>query len=49
VARELRKFRSRVRGAAPNDAVGPVMQAMSMTIDPSNIDHLAAYVHSLPR
>jgi cytochrome c oxidase subunit II len=49
VARELRKFRSRVRGTAPNDPVGPIMQAMSMTIDPANIDHLAAYVHSLPR
>jgi len=49
VARQLRKFRSRVRGTAPNDPVGPIMQSMSMTIDPANIDHLAAYVHSLPR
>lgn len=49
VARQIRKFRSRVRGAAPNDPVGPIMGAMSLTIDPANIGHLAAYVHALPR
>lgn len=49
VARQLRKFRSRVRGVAPNDPTGPIMQAMSMSIAPDNIDHLAAYVHTLPR
>jgi hypothetical protein len=25
------------------------MQAMSLTIPPENVDHLAAYVHSLTR
>jgi cbb3-type cytochrome c oxidase subunit III len=48
VARQLRKFRSRVRGTAAGDPIGPVMQAMSLTIAPENIDALAAYVHALP-
>jgi len=48
-ARQLRKFRSRIRGTAPNDPVGPIMQAMSMTVTPENIDHLAAYLHALPQ
>jgi cytochrome c553 len=49
VAAQLRKFRAGVRGQAPGDPVGPVMQAMSLTVPPENIDHLAAYVHSLSR
>ena len=46
---QLRKFRSGVRGKAPNDPVGPVMQAMSMTIPADAVDDLAAYVHSLTK
>jgi hypothetical protein len=37
-----------VRGTAAGDPIGPVMQAMSLTIAPENIDALAAYVHALP-
>lgn len=47
VAAQLRKFRAGVRGTVQGDAVGPIMQAMSLTVAPENIDHLAAYVHSL--
>lgn len=49
VAGQIRKFRAGIRGAVPGDPVGPVMQAMSMTIQPENVHHLAAYVHSLSR
>jgi cytochrome c553 len=49
VAAQLRKFRAGVRGTVQGDPVGPIMQAMSMTIPAENIDHLAAYVHSLSR
>lgn len=49
VAAQLRKFRAGIRGTAPGDPVGPIMQAMSLTIAPENIDHLAAYVHTLSR
>ncbi len=49
VARQLQKFRSGVRGAAPGDTVGPIMQAMAQTIQPEEIDHVAAYVHTLPK
>ena len=44
VASQIRKFRAGVRGTVAGDTVGPIMQAMSMTIQPENIDHLAAYV-----
>ena len=46
---QLRKFRSGVRGKAPNDPVGPIMQTMSMTIPADAVDDLAAYVHSLSK
>jgi cytochrome c oxidase subunit II len=49
VALQLRKFRSGVRGKAEGDTVGPVMQAMSMAIQPETIDDLAAYVHNLQK
>jgi cytochrome c553 len=49
VAAQLRKFKAGVRGTVPGDTVGPIMQAMSLTIPPENVDHLAAYVHSLTR
>jgi cytochrome c oxidase subunit II len=49
VARQVRKFRSGIRGKAPRDTVGPIMQATSMAIDPANIEALAAYVRTLPR
>jgi cytochrome c553 len=49
VAAQLRKFKAGLRGAVPGDTVGPIMQAMSLTIPAENVDHLAAYVHSLSR
>ena len=49
VERQLRKFRAGVRGKAAGDPIGPVMQAMSMTLQPGEIGDIAAYVHSLPR
>ena len=47
VAAQIRKFRSGIRGKVPGDTVGPIMQAMSLAIQPENINHLAAYAHSL--
>jgi cytochrome c553 len=49
VARQLQKFRAGIRGAAPGDTVGPIMQAMAQTIQPEEIDHVAAYVHTLAK
>ncbi len=49
VAAQLRKFRAGIRGTAPGDPVGPIMQAMSMAIPPENVNHLAAYVHTLSK
>jgi cytochrome c553 len=49
VAAQLRKFRAGIRGTVTGDSIGPVMQAMSLTIAPENINHLAAYVRSLPK
>jgi cytochrome c553 len=49
VAAQLRKFKAGVRGTVQGDTVGPIMQAMSLTVPPENVDHLAAYVHSLSR
>lgn len=49
VALQLRKFRSGIRGGAPGDALGPIMAAMSMAVQPDVVDDIAAYVHSLPR
>lgn len=49
VAAQIRKFKAGVRGAVQGDTVGPIMQAMSLTIPPENVDHLATYVHSLSR
>ena len=49
VARQIGKFRARVRGATPGDTIGPTMAAMSMAIQPDAIDDLAAYIHSLSR
>jgi cytochrome c oxidase subunit 2 len=49
LARQLRKFQAGVRGKAAGDSVGPIMQAMSATIDPSKIDAVATYVHNLPK
>jgi cytochrome c553 len=46
---QLKKFRSGIRGKAPNDPVGPIMQTMSMTIPADAVDDLAAYVHSLSK
>ena len=46
---QLKKFRAGVRGKAPNDTVGPIMQTMSMTIPADAVDDLAAYVHSLTK
>jgi cytochrome c553 len=48
IARQLRKFRAGVRGKAEGDTIGPLMQGISMTIDPAAVDDIAAYVHSLP-
>jgi cytochrome c553 len=49
VARQLRKFRAGIRGKAPNDPVGPIMQAMSLSVDPPMIERVAAYVHALSK
>jgi len=49
VALQIRKFRSGIRGAAPDDTIGPIMAAMSMAIQPDVVDDVAAYVHALPR
>jgi cytochrome c553 len=49
VALQLRKFRSGIRGGAPGDALGPIMAAMSMAIQPEAVDDVSAYVHALPR
>lgn len=49
VALQIRKFRTGIRGSAPNDPIGPVMAAMAMAIQPDAIDDVAAYVHALPR
>ena len=46
---QLRKFRAGIRGKAPGDPVGPIMQGMSMTIPADAIDDIAAYVHGLAR
>jgi len=46
---QLKKFRAGIRGKAPNDQVGPIMQAMSMTIPADALDDLAAYVHGLSK
>jgi cytochrome c oxidase subunit 2 len=47
IAAQIRKFKAGVRGTVAGDTVGPIMQAMSLTIPPENINHLAAYAHSL--
>jgi cytochrome c553 len=49
VAAQLRKFRAGIRGTVQGDPVGPIMQAMSLTIPPENVNHVAAYVNSLSR
>lgn len=49
VALQIRKFRSGIRGAAPGDALGPIMTAMSAAIQPEAVDDIAAYVHGLSR
>ena len=49
VDRQIRKFRSGVRGKAAGDTVGPIMQAMSMAIEPDAIDDIAAYVQGLAK
>ena len=46
---QLRKFRAGVRGKTPGDTLGPVMQAMSLTIPPDALDDLAAHVHNLSK
>lgn len=47
IASQIRKFKAGVRGTVAGDPVGPIMQAMSMTIQPENIPHLATYAHGL--
>ena len=49
VAAQLRKFKAGIRGTVAGDPTGPIMQATSMAIPPENVNHLAAYVHSLSR
>jgi len=46
---QLRKYRAGVRGRAAGDTVGPIMQAMASSVEPAAINHVAAYVHALPR
>jgi cytochrome c553 len=45
---QLQKFRAGIRGSAPGDTIGPIMRAMSTTVQPDVINDLAAYVHGLP-
>lgn len=49
VAAQIRKFKNDVRGTMPGDAFGPVMRAVAASLSAENIDHIAAYVHALPR
>jgi cytochrome c oxidase subunit 2 len=49
VARQLKKFQSGVRGAVQDDPIGAQMAGMAMTVQPNEIDSVAAYVHSLAR
>lgn len=47
VARQLRKFKTGVRGTAAGDTVGPIMAPMANTVPDDQIDNIAAYVQSL--
>ena len=49
VAAQIRKFKNGVRGTLPGDAFGPVMRAVAAPLSAENINHVAAYVHALPR
>ncbi|MCC7008535.1 MAG: c-type cytochrome [Acidobacteria bacterium] len=49
VARQLRKFQSGVRGAVKDDPIGAQMAGMALTVQPAEVDSVAAYVHALPR
>lgn len=49
VARQLRKFQSGVRGAIEDDRLGTQMASMALTVDPDDVDGIAAYVRSLSR
>lgn len=47
VARQLRKFKTGVRGASAGDTIGPLMVPMANTVPDDQIDNVAAYVQSL--
>jgi cytochrome c553 len=47
VARQLRKFKTGVRGASAGDTIGPIMAPMANTVPDDQIDNVAAYVQSL--
>lgn len=49
VMRQIQKFRAGVRGTAPGDAIGPLMQGMALTVPDDQTDDIAAYVRALPR
>lgn len=47
VARQLRKFKTGVRGASSGDMIGPIMVPMANAVPDDQIDNVAAYVQSL--
>ena len=49
IERQLHKFQAGVRGKAQGDPIGPIMQAMALSLTLADIPDVAAYVHSLPR
>ena len=49
IAAQIRKFRAGIRGSAPGDAFGPVMQVNTRALAAENVDRVAAYVHALSR
>ena len=48
VSAQLTKFRNGQRGKHPDDDAGNRMRPLAMTIDPEDVDVVAAYVASLP-
>lgn len=49
VAAQVKKYQSGIRGTAPDDALGPAMQAIANSVEPAAVDHLAAYILTLSK
>lgn len=47
IARQLRKFKSGVRGTTAGDTVGPLMVPMANIVPDDQIENIAAYIQSL--